>query len=193
MSKWVPDSRKFLTSNEMDRLKETVRQKSLTSKVYEVANCFVRLALETGLRVSEMTNLKVKDVFFNGNSFLRVQHGKGNKARNVLLPSSLRDYLRAYIKERGLQPEDYLLISSHNKPFSRFGLSYMWNTCCRMADIVPRGVHSSRHSYASFLQQKTHDLKLVQAQLGHSNVSITSVYLHLTNEEISKKLDSVFS
>ena len=194
MSKWQPDTRKFLTASEMDRLKDVVKRKTETgSKVWETAHTFIRLALETGLRVSEMCNLQVKDIYLDGNSFLRVVKGKGGKARNVILPKSLKDHLQAYIQERGLKPEDNLLISSHRKPFTRYGLSYLWNKCCKLAGLPQTGVHSSRHSYASYLQQSTSDLKLVQKQLGHSNISITSVYLDLTQEQISSKLDAVFS
>ena len=96
MSKWIPDSRKLMTASEMDRLKEVVRRKAESSKVWETCYCFIRLALETGLRVSEMCQLKVRDIFLDGNSFLRVQ-GKGNKAHNVILPKSLKDHLLNYI------------------------------------------------------------------------------------------------
>lgn len=194
---WNIDFTKFLTSAEMKKLEAATKERAETGdkkEIWKTRYIFILLALQTGLRVAEICALKVKDLFFDGNNFLRVQHGKGNKARNVMLPKRLKGELQAYILEKDLQVDDFLLVNSWKKPYTRNGLQKAFKACARLAGLSERySIHSCRHSYASLLYQRTKDLRLVQNQLGHSSITVSSIYSHLNKEETANTLDEIFT
>jgi integrase/recombinase XerD len=189
---WVPDLTKFLTEPEIDRLRLAAKEKAEKSGVYKTWWMYLDLATRTGFRVNELRNLKVNDCFLDGHSFLRTI-GKGKKKRHTMIPSDLRDHLLSFIQENELKENDFVLLSSHNKPFTRRALQKVFKKIAALAGLDKRfSIHSLRHSYASHLYQSTKDLRLVQKQLGHSSPSVTAIYADLSQEQISRTLDDVF-
>ena len=140
----------------------------------------IDLALSTGLRVSEISNLKEKDIFIGNNEFeLIVTRGKGNKRRTVYFDPSLKAHLKKYIvwKHSSGKTEEYLFFSKHNPRMCVESLERVFNKLRDIAGLPPHlSFHSQRHSYATWLYSKTKDLRLVQKQLGHSSPVITALY-----------------
>ena len=189
--KWNPDYSKWLSESEMSQLEEYVNFRKDKSQVWTRFSLIICLALQSGLRVSEMANLRVGNCLLDGHSFLRVT-GKGNKTRNVIIPSSLKKQIAEHVKTYGLHESDYLLTSSHNKTYTRQGLRYIFKTLCKKALGREHTIHHSRHSYATKLYRRTKDLRMIQNQLGHSSVNTTAIYSHIDTEQVQNALDGMF-
>ena len=149
----------------------------------------LELLYATGVRVSELVALNVQDVDFE-ESFIRAW-GKGSKERIVYLYPEALTNLRAYIG--GARTE---LVSSKkgetalyvNQRGERLTRQWVWNilkTAAKKsgvdADITP---HTLRHSFATHLLQNGASLRHVQELLGHSNISTTQMYTHLTDDHV---------
>lgn len=153
-----------------------------------------RLILEllygTGVRVSELVNIKINDIDFNNNS-IKVR-GKGNKDRYVFYGKYCNDAMNNYIKKGRIsllngQTCDYLLLNRFGKNISvvsiRKILNEIINKCSLDIKISP---HVLRHTFATHLLNEGADIMHVKELLGHSSLSTTSIYTHVTNEKIKE-------
>jgi integrase/recombinase XerD len=150
----------------------------------------LELLYATGLRVSELINLKFNDIDL-ANDFVRVI-GKGSKERIVPINESavkwmtlyLKDYRPTILKNKN---SEYLFISNALKPISRQGFFKIVKQ-----EVVRAGIkkdvspHVLRHSFATHLLNHGADLRVIQELLGHSDISTTQIYTHLVNEKIKK-------
>ena len=149
-----------------------------------------RLILElmyaTGVRVSELINIKVMDITIPNQS-IRV-FGKGSKERivyfnNVCL-KVLKDYLKIY-KEINKKNSEYLILNHNGEQLTTQGISYILNQVIKKISfnkhITP---HMLRHSFATHLLNNGCDLLTVQELLGHSSISTTGIYTHVTLERV---------
>jgi site-specific recombinase XerD len=154
----------------------------------------IDLALSTGLRVSEISNLKEQDLFIgNGEFELIVTRGKGNKRRTVYFDPSLKAHLKKYLawKHWVGKNGDYLLFSKHNPQMCVESLERVFNKLRDRSGLPAHFTfHSQRHSYATILYSKTKDLRLVQKQLGHSSPSITTIYADIIEAQINRVFSS---
>lgn len=153
-----------------------------------------RLILEllygTGVRVSELVNIKINDIDFNNNS-IKVR-GKGNKDRYVFYGKYCKEAIHNYIKNGRIsllngQTCDYLLLNRFGKNISvvsiRKILNEIINKCSLDIKISP---HVLRHTFATHLLNEGADIMHVKELLGHSSLSTTSIYTHVTNEKIKE-------
>lgn len=153
-----------------------------------------RLILEilygTGVRVSELVNIKINDIDFNNNS-IKVR-GKGNKDRYVFYGKYCKEAINNYIKNGRIsllngQTCDYLLLNRFGKNISvvsiRKILNEIINKCSLDIKISP---HVLRHTFATHLLNEGADIMHVKELLGHSFLSTTSIYTHVTNEKIKE-------
>lgn len=153
-----------------------------------------RLILEilygTGVRVSELVNIKINDIDFNNNS-IKVR-GKGNKDRYVFYGKYCKEAINNYIKNGRIsllngQTCDYLLLNRFGKNISvvsiRKILNEIINKCSLDIKISP---HVLRHTFATHLLNEGADIMHVKELLGHSSLSTTSIYTHVTNEKIKE-------
>lgn len=153
-----------------------------------------RLILEilygTGVRVSELVNIKINDIDFNNNS-IKVR-GKGNKDRYVFYGKYCKEAINNYIKNGRIsllngQTCDYLLLNRIGKNISvvsiRKILNEIINKCSLDIKISP---HVLRHTFATHLLNEGADIMHVKELLGHSSLSTTSIYTHVTNEKIKE-------
>jgi integrase/recombinase XerD len=137
------------------------------------------LIYATGLRLNEATHLRVADI--DGERMtVHVRCGKGGKPRMVPMSPALRDLLRAYwLAER---PRDYLFPGMEpGRPLHDNSIQ----KACSMARLrarieKPASVHTLRHSYATHLLELGVDLRTIQKLLGHSSLSTTAIYMHVT-------------
>lgn len=128
-----------------------------------------------GLRASEVTNLKVRDID-SDRMLIHVERGKGGKDRDVMLAPSLLELLRDYWREA--RPQGWLFPGqSRVEPLSPRSLNRAFNSAKTMAGIKkPATLHSLRHSFATHLLEADTDVRVIQVLLGHAKLSTTAQY-----------------
>lgn len=142
-----------------------------------------------GLRVSELINLKVSDLFLN-EEVIRV-FGKGSKERLVPIGSSAIKWIEEYLKKsrpllmKKSKSENILFLNNRGTKLSRMGVWKIVNQNVEAAgikkDVHP---HTFRHSFATHLLEGGADLRAVQEMLGHADISTTQIYTHLDRDYI---------
>lgn len=145
------------------------------------------LGINTGLRVSDLLQLKVKDV--KGKKRVVVKEGKTDKPRTIYL-QSIYDELNAYIKT--LEGTEWLFPSRKgDKPISRIQAYRQLNKAAEMADIEEGiGTHTMRKSFGYHYYKATKDVAKLQMILNHSKPEITLRYIGITSEEIENSLET---
>ena len=141
-------------------------------------------AYAAGLRVSEVTGLRVTDID-SGRGVIRVRNGKGGKDRQVMLSAQLLHILRDYWRQA--RPKDWLFPGRDE--YSRISATVL-HAACREARIAARigkqvSVHTLRHSFATHLLENGTDIRVIQALLGHSHLSSTARYTAVSNRLIT--------
>jgi len=141
-------------------------------------------AYAAGLRVSEVTGLRVADID-SGRGVIRVRNGKGGKDRQVMLSAQLLHILRDYWRQA--RPKDWLFPGRDER--SRISVTVL-HAACREARIAARigkqvSVHTLRHSFATHLLENGTDIRVIQALLGHSHLSSTARYTAVSNRLIT--------
>ena len=161
--------RKFfdiLTPQELERLKQA--QVERNQKTYQRNNLIFDFLFYSGLRVSELVNIRHSD--WQGKS-LRVW-GKGNKIRTVLLPPFLADKLNPNLN-------DYLFTNQRKQPLSPLVIRQIIQQRLKKAGIdKPITPHSFRRSFATHLHNKQAQLTTIQMLLGHESINTTEKYIH---------------
>ncbi len=156
---------------------------------YDYRNkAMLELLYATGLRITELCNLKITDIDVN-NCFIRV-FGKGKKERIVPVTDLALKYLIIYAQEyRNIilkdKISDYLFISNSLTNISRQGFFKIIKKECQRAGITKNvSPHVLRHSFATHLLKHGADLRIIQELLGHEDISTTQIYAHLVNEKL---------
>ena len=180
MKKRLPD---VLTVNEVDKLldiplhtKEDYRDKAILEVLYA-----------TGIRISELTNLKMQDVDFT-NKVVRV-FGKGSKERIVPINKYALKYLGMYLDIRGSflkgKLTDYIFLNSKGEAISRESFGLELNKIVKKQGLNKKVTpHMLRHSFATHMLNQGADLRSIQELLGHSDISTTTIYTHVSNEKV---------
>lgn len=144
----------------------------------------------TGIRVSELVNLKLGDIDIES-ATLRTM-GKGSKERIVPLGDYALRYLTIYIRD--YRPmllkrdyNDYLFLNNHGKKLTRQGFFKIIKARAKEANIQKElSPHTLRHSFATHLLNHGADLRSIQELLGHSDISTTQIYTHISNEHLKE-------
>ncbi len=136
-----------------------------------------------GLRASEVTHLKVRDID-SDRMLIHVERGKGGKDRDVMLSPSLLDLLRNYWREA--RPQGWLFPGqSRVDPISSRQLNRAFTSAKRMAGVKkPATLHTLRHSFATHLLEANTDVRVIQVLLGHSKLSTTARYTHVATKTL---------
>ena len=174
---------KFLSIEETDRLLDTAEE----SPHFAARNkALFELMYSSGLRRSEVTRLKIRDVdFFNG--LVKVL-GKGRKERLIPVTHTALDALKDYLAcRKNPQPGDALFLNKNGTPLTGDGLAYIFKNTAISSHLARRVTpHSLRHSFATHLLSNGCDLRSLQEMLGHSSLSATQVYTHVSLEQLKK-------
>lgn len=152
----------------------------------------LELAYGTGIRVSELVNLKLQDLNLEA-GFIRVM-GKGSKQRLVPLGAKAAEAVGRYMAEsrpiilrRSGTSSPYLFLNKRGGKLSRQGFWKVLKGYVAKAGLAKRvSPHSLRHSFASHLLEGGADLRSVQVMLGHADISTTQIYTHVTRERLKK-------
>ena len=160
------------------------------------------LLFSTGLRISELTNLNRDSVNLQRKEF--VVRGKGQKDRPVFISQSAADAVQDYLDERKDSLPALFLNNSRNQPMTGTNGNYrrlsprsverIINKYVRAAGITKHVTpHTLRHSFATDLLMNGADLRSVQSLLGHSNISTTQIYTHVTDPHLKEIHDKFHS
>lgn len=148
----------------------------------------IELLYATGLRISELANLKIQDINLESSIVFCV--GKGNKERFIPLGEMAKiavfDYIN-YYRSSLLKGHivDYLFLNNHGRSLTRQGLFKIIKKAAGNAGITKDfSPHTLRHSFATHLLNGGADLRSVQELLGHSDITTTQIYTHISNDKI---------
>ena len=150
----------------------------------------LELMYATGLRVSELVNVKINDIDFE-NCFIRTM-GKGSKERIIPINDYSLYYVKKYIMEyRGSmmkrEHHDYIFVNNHGLQMTRQGFFKIIKALAKEKNIkIPISPHTLRHSFATHLLDYGADLRSIQEMLGHSNISTTQIYTHVSSEHLKE-------
>lgn len=153
----------------------------------------LELMYSSGLRVSELINLKVNDIDLN-NEVVRI-FGKGSKERIVPLNEYTVDAIKTYITNHRKElfkhgENDYLFLNNHGLKMTRQGFFKILKKIAKEKNIkTDFSPHTLRHSFATHLLKYGADLRSIQELLGHSDISSTQIYTHISNEKLKKNYE----
>lgn len=157
-----------------------------------------RAILETlygcGLRVSELTNLKLSDLFFD-EGYIKVT-GKGDKQRLVPIVPATQKYINLYVKEirnhLNIQAghEDTVFLNRRGKQLTRAMIFTIIKQLCEKIGLKKTvSPHTFRHSFATHLLNHGADLRSIQLMLGHESITTTEIYVHADRRHLSKVIN----
>ena len=154
----------------------------------------LEMLYSSGLRVSELINLKMNQVYFDV-GFLRVL-GKGNKERLVPIGKSAIKYLKIYLEEIrchvNISPgfENFVFLNRRGKGLTRVMIFTIIKNLVTIAGIKKQvSPHTFRHSFATHLVEGGADLRAVQEMLGHESITTTEIYTHLDREYLKQIIE----
>lgn len=179
----------FLTPAEVDRLKDSI---DLSKPEGHRNRAIIEVLFSCGLRVSELVNLKLSQVY-REEEFVRVL-GKGSKERLVpISPLALReiDNYWPWRSELNIKPgeEDYLFLNRRGAHLTRTMILIMLKEQALMAGIKKTiSPHTLRHSFATALLEGGADLRVIQALLGHESIGTTEIYTHISRQTLRETI-----
>ncbi|MFC6323301.1 tyrosine recombinase XerC [Companilactobacillus baiquanensis] len=185
----------FFYEKEMQQLFEAVKGDDPLS---QRNSAILELLYATGMRVSECSNLTLSQLDFTNGIVLI--HGKGDKDRYVPFGSYSQDALKEYIDDgraklmaKYHQEHDFVFVNNRGKELTSRGIEYVLDQVIKKtsltADIHP---HMIRHTFATHMLDHGADLRTVQELLGHSSLSTTQIYTHVTMEHLQKDYKKYF-
>ena len=178
-----------LTVNEINRILDSI---DLTQPEGQRNRAMLEVLYSCGLRVSELTSLRLSDIYFD-EGFISVI-GKGNKQRLVPISQTALKEIRYYLEDRELMPvkkgyEDTLFLSRRGTALSRIMVFHVVKVQTELAGIQKNvSPHTFRHSFATHLLEGGANLIAIQEMLGHENVTTTEIYTHIDREFLRKEI-----
>lgn len=179
----LPDT---LSTQEIDRLVTAI---DLSKPLGERNRAIIETLYSCGLRVSELTHLKLSDLFFD-EDFIKVT-GKGNKQRFVPIGESTKKFINQYRQNLrstlNISPlfMDTLFLNQRGKQLTRAMIFTIVKNLAQQAGIQKNiSPHTFRHSFATHLLENGADLRAIQMMLGHESITTTEIYMHLDKSHL---------
>lgn len=177
---------KVMTINEIENI--------LITDLTKIQKLIVELLYGCGLRVSELVNLKTNSIDLSAN-YLKCS-GKGSKERLVPIGSKAKDALKEYLSDRDFLIKKYNLETKNlliNKDGRFLNRQDIYNFIHDQGKRIHKNIspHTLRHSFATHLLENGADLRIVQELLGHSDVSTTQLYTHISKKRLKEVYFSI--
>lgn len=178
-----------LSFDEIDKILDI----ELNDKYSYRNKAMLELMYSSGLRISELVNLKLQDIDFE-DDIVRI-YGKGSKERIVPIGDYAIKYLKKYIYEYRSslmhnKVSDYIFLNSRGDRISRQAMFKLIKKIIRDKNIKKNvSPHTLRHSFASHMLENGADLRSIQELLGHSDISTTQIYTHISNKKIKENYE----
>ena len=177
----------YLNVNELEELYECIDTKKRVGKRDIL---IIELFYSTGIRLSELVNIKLKDIDFKEKKIKIL--GKGSKERYVLYGDICSKYLDDYMtntrKLYQKTPSEYLLLNQRGTKLTASGIEFIINKILRQSNINTKLTpHVLRHTFATHMINDGADLMTVKELLGHSDLSTTGIYMHVSKEHLRKE------
>lgn len=174
---------KVMSMKEVDKLLETP---DTETEIGLRDRAILEVMYATGLRISELINLKMNELHLTMGFIQTI--GKGNKERILPIGGMAIQYLNEYLEDsrpifesRSAEESPYVFLNSRGKGLSRQGVWKNIKKTVQLAGIKQNVTpHMIRHSFATHLLENGADLRIVQELLGHSDISTTQIYTHIT-------------
>ena len=183
-SRPLPDT---LSTEEIDRLIGSIED-STTKGLRDRA--ILEVLYSCGLRVSELCDLKLGDLFF-GEGYIRLI-GKGDKQRLVPMSSIARSRIQLYmdVRRKERRKEEILFLNNRGKKLTRVMIFTIIKQAAQRAGIEKKiSPHTFRHSFATHLLEGGANIRQVQELLGHENILTTEIYTHLDDSHLRQTLE----
>ena len=176
----------YLTSNELE---DIINTPDKTKKVGKRDVLILEMFYSTGIRLSELVNIKIGDIDFI-NKKIKIL-GKGSKERYVLYGDRCKEYLEDYINNTRKyylkETNEYLFLNQHGKVLTTSGIEYIVKKILKQSGTnLKLTPHVLRHTFATHMLNEGADLMTVKELLGHSDLSTTGIYTHVSNEHLRK-------
>ena len=178
-----------LSFDEIDKILDI----ELNDKYSYRNKAMLELMYSSGLRISELVNLKMQDIDLE-DDIVRI-YGKGSKERIVPIGDYAIKYLKKYIYEYRSslmhnKVSDYIFLNSRGDRISRQAMFKLIKKIIRDKNIKKNvSPHTLRHSFASHMLENGADLRSIQELLGHSDISTTQIYTHISNKKIKENYE----
>ena len=174
----------YLTEQELKKLIKTV--KADKSKHQKRNELMIKILIETGIRISELTNLSVGDIDVNSKTITVIR--KGGQKQSVPINTELTNEIKKMMKNKNIN--EPLMMSSFKKRITQRRVGMLVQKYLKLAGITKSNisVHSLRHSFCSRLLEKGVNLKTIQILAGHKNISTTERYLHIADLRLRKEV-----
>ena len=176
-------------------IEQTIKLVDIKDKTYLGIrdHAILELFYSSGLRLSELVNLKINDISFSDET-LSVT-GKGNKTRIIPIGKNAINAIKEWIGKRSETKNNdsensFVFLNQHGKPLTARSIQYRLKYWA-IKQGIPENIHPHllRHSFASHVLQSSQDLRAVQELLGHANISTTQIYTHLDFQHLAKIYD----
>ena len=180
----LPD---VLTTGESDRIIAAV-DGTTPKEIRDAA--MLEVLYSCGLRVSELTSLRIRDLFF-GEGYIRVT-GKGDKQRLVPISSTARERIHRYLEVRrsARAGEETLFLNNRGSSLTRVMIFTILREAARRAGIEKKiSPHTFRHSFATHLLEGGASIRQVQELLGHESILTTEIYTHLDDSHLRQTVE----
>ena len=192
----VIDRSKYMSKEEVRQFRTVTEAKAIVDLragrvTGPLAWAVVDVALSTGLRVSEMASLKVKDIDLQRGCLTVVRLKRKKKTRESLaIGNGIAKHLKEFIGDRKSGP----LFAGSRGPLTAQGLQCIWREAIKRAGLPKElSIHSARHTIAVYLLKKTGNLRFVQKQLGHASPATTAnMYADISFEDMKNGVNGLY-
>ena len=179
--KYLPES---MSEAEVDKL---LNSPDVSNKIENRDKAMIEMLYATGMRISELVNLKITDVDMK-RCVVKV-FGKGSKERLVPFGETALDSLRSYLNEREQSSSKEIFLSNRGKKMTRVAFWQRVKVYLIRENLKNSiSPHTLRHAFATHLLNRGADLRSVQLLLGHSDLSTTQIYTHIAKQRLSDVL-----
>ncbi|GAA9033271.1 tyrosine recombinase XerH [Helicobacter pylori] len=180
-----------LNNEELEKFLEGIDKIEMSAKVRARNRLLIKIIVFTGMRSNEALQLKIKDFTLENGCYTILIKGKGDKYRAVMLKAfHIESLLKEWLMERELYPvkNDLLFCNQKGNALTQ---AYLYKQVERIINFVglrreKNGAHMLRHSFATLLYQKRHDLILVQEALGHASLNTSRIYTHFDKQRLEE-------